>query len=145
MHAAPGLEIHAHAMGGRAQVVGRKDQADNNGTIGVILMTDNDRELIELAAKAAGHKVKGWINGRLIGWNAITGNEFTGWNPLESDGDAFRLMVALQISVTPCFGSTYIDAGGQLDFSHVHNDETAIAGTRRAIVMMAAEIGRGMK
>lgn len=108
-------------------------------------MNDADRELLELAAKAAGHTVKGWVNDRLIGWDAITGNEFTEWNPLENDGDAFRLMVACQISVTPCCGSTYIDAGGQLDFSHIHGEnETANSGARRAIVMMAAEIGRGM-
>lgn len=114
-------------------------------------MTDADRELIELAAKAAGIKLdKGTgagqpsqNNGFDIAGNAVLDwHNGTKWNPLQSDADAFRLMVALQISVTPCFGSTYIDAGGHLDFSHVHNDETAIAGTRRAIVMMAAEIGR---
>ena len=109
-------------------------------------MTDNDRELIELAAKAAGHTVKGWVNDRLIGWDGITGNEFTSWNPLTDDDDAFRLMVACQISVTPCCGSTYIKDCGQLEFSHIHSEnETANSGARRAIVMMAAEIGRGMK
>lgn len=108
-------------------------------------MNDNDRELIELAAKAYGIQVKGWINDKLIGFDTNTEWPVNGdWNPLESDGDALRLMVALQISVTPCCGSTYIDAGGQLDFSHVHSNETAISGARRAIVMMAAEIGRGM-
>lgn len=108
-------------------------------------MIDADRELIALAAKAAGHKVKGWVNDRLIVWDAITGNEFTGWNPLESDGDAFRLMVALQISATPCWGSTYIDHSGT-QFTHVHSPaESAVSGARRAIVLAAAEIGRGMK
>ena len=109
-------------------------------------MNDNDRELIELAAKAYGIQVKGWLNDKLIGFDTNTEWPVNGdWNPLESDGDALRLMVALQISVTPCFGSTYIDAGGRLDFSHIHSEnETAISGARRAIVMMAAEIGRGM-
>ena len=63
-------------------------------------MNDNDRELLELAARAAGHNVKGWINDKLVGWDAITGNEFTGWNPLECDGDAFRLAVRLSIDIT---------------------------------------------
>jgi hypothetical protein len=96
-------------------------------------MTDNDRELLALAAKACSLDMADKDIRRR-------------WNPLHNDGDALRLMVALQISVTPCFGSTYIDAGGRLDFSHIHSEnETAISGARRAIVMMAAEIGRGMR
>jgi len=124
------------------------------------LMTDNDRELIELAANAVGYTFLAYHQptqdsacmlsttwsgpwAEVIKPSAPLGN--CRWNPLNNDADAFRLMVELQISVTPCFGSTYIDAGGQLDFSHVHNNETALAGVRRAIVMMAAEIGRGME
>lgn len=43
LHNPSRLEIYPDGVGCRAQVVGRKDQADNNGTIGVILMTDNDK------------------------------------------------------------------------------------------------------
>lgn len=110
-------------------------------------MTDADRELVELAAKAYGIKVKGWRNEKLIGFDTNTEREVCGdWNPLESDGDAFRLLIGMQASITPCCGLTYIDAAGNLEFTHIHSEnETARAGARRAITRAAAEIGRGMK
>lgn len=54
-------------------------------------MADTDRELLELAAKAAGY------------WN----DEFNcykgpiSWDPIEKDGDALHLAVKLGISITP--------------------------------------------
>ena len=59
-------------------------------------MNDNDRELIELAAKAYGIQVKGWLNDKLIGFDTNTEWPVNGdWNPLESDGDALRLLVKI--------------------------------------------------
>ena len=62
-------------------------------------MTDNDRELIELAAKAAGIPLSN--DGDRI--DTAT-NEY--WNPLQSDGDALRMVLELceltLINAGPC-------------------------------------------
>lgn len=92
-----------------------------------------DRELLEMAAKAAGID---WVDdtsvGHARGLRLKTGSF---WNPLTDDGDALRLAVKLKLRwthiiwVSPVF-EPYI---GDVD-----------AATRRAIVRAAAEIGRNM-
>lgn len=103
----------------------------------------NDRELLEMAAKAAG----------IIGITRDGGIELSKdhakppydwrmWNPLSDDGDALRLAVALRMDIRIygtdvrvfCCGVTVLE--GPPDFC---------AATRRAIVRAAAEIGREMK
>jgi hypothetical protein len=76
-----------------------------------------DREMLELAAKAVGIPVI---------WMQTTGR----WNPLEDDGDAFRLMVAL--GIRPEFDG-YAELAMQ--------DE--LYKTRRAIVRAAAAMAEG--
>lgn len=88
----------------------------------------NDKELLELAAKAAGETFEETWHG-------------CNWNPLENDGDAFRLAVKLEMTIDFCEGKIWhnrieIDFGGGGD-----QNEHA----RRAIVRAAAEIGRGVK
>lgn len=56
---------------------------------------ENERELLELAAKAAGHEF-GWIHDlpRIkceYGWQT--------WDPLQDDGDCARMEAALDIDV----------------------------------------------
>ena len=53
-----------------------------------------DTELLELAAKAAGYSFDGYVLR-----NNNTEFEYSGWNPLEDDGDAFRLAVSLGLTV----------------------------------------------
>lgn len=97
-------------------------------------MTDTtDREMLELAAKAAGY------------WN-YTYNCYEGpmsWNPRDDDGDALRLAVDLKIELmvtdqcaNACFNMVvYSEPLG--------NDARKAA--RRAVVRVAVEIGKGMK
>jgi hypothetical protein len=63
-----------------------------------------DRELLELAAKAAGYRVHGWVNGRLyvrdIDPLAASRDAFH-WAPHEDVGDAGRLAIRLGLSVEP--------------------------------------------
>ena len=109
-----------------------------------------DRELLELAAKAA--EIAGfWVDDGLnTGSNATPAV----WNPLADDGDALRLAVKLRLRVfTP---TTDIDVaiascGDIRTTGHVHKysedkySTDNLAATRRAIVRAAAEIGRNMK
>lgn len=104
----------------------------------------SDRELLELAAKAAGlpvefdSPVNDWYpcgyddNGDVAHW----------WNPLKDDGDCFRLAAALQIDVWHRPG--HIGAGhpykGLIRSYEAENTGRATA-TRRAIVRAAAAIG----
>ena len=90
----------------------------------------SDRELLELAAKAAGIDVR-WYQGDCLRV-ADKCNGFAGkWNPLTDDGDALRLAVKLG------------DRDGQVTFLiDTKHDGDPYAATRRAIVRAAAEIGR---
>ena len=53
-----------------------------------------DRELLGLAAKAAGYEVLDWYGER---YTTTDGDRLFPWNPLADDGDALRLAVALNI------------------------------------------------
>ena len=97
----------------------------------------NDRELLELAAKAAGFVI-GFSKtspeqGRPYVWNDEK-KKGRWWNPIEDDGDALRLAVNLGLVVNP--GCAH-DEKNDLDDPY--------AATRRAIVRAAAEIGRQMQ
>lgn len=104
-----------------------------------------DRELLELAAKAAG------VDGRWadfpgmdirVGYQGGIHDGDDYWNPLIDDGDALRLAVQLNLTVY-CFkdGAQVMLPG--IDMHKVSEKNTDIhAATRRAIVRAAAEIGR---
>ena len=101
-----------------------------------------DKELLELAAKAAGI----WLEWDGERWMP----PYQHWNPLTNDGDALRLAVKLNMDMrfdafsdgavvlTEC---VWKPAGMEVEY--LNNDP--YAATRRAIVRAAAEIGRGME
>ena len=121
-------------------------------------MNTSDRELLELAAKAAGLTIVGSITSILNdddGWLETTDNGPDRlWNPLTNDGDALRLAVRLYLDINQFpatdgyVGMIEIWRNGDGDPAHVEyvkaGDDRLIA-TRRAIVRAAAEIGRNMK
>jgi hypothetical protein len=84
-----------------------------------------DRELLELAAKAAGIALN--KNGMAI-------NPIRKWNPLTDDGDALRLAVKLGIL------DMHKELNALVQEEQRHHDRHS--ATRRAIVRAAAEIGR---
>lgn len=102
-----------------------------------------DKELIELAANAAGLHVKLASNsGRGL---KVHGN-CNWWNPLTDDGDALRLAVKMGIYVHCRAGSMVTSAIGDGDewvIENWSNDPTS--ATRRAITRAAAQIGKEMK
>jgi hypothetical protein len=104
----------------------------------------NDRELLELAAKAAGIQLRFLLNGTLP---FSEGPRVGEWNPLTDDGDALRLAVKLQIIVGRY--DNYVNAAPLHDGAKEvviwsHNEKDPYAATRRAIVRAAAEIGKEM-
>lgn len=116
-----------------------------------ILKAESDRELLELAAKAAGVEIKGWTTTQ-VGEEAVIGFDrysVETWNPLEDDGDALRLAVKLGINIL--LGSKMVMAqpadeqSGYTAERLSANHDDPYAATRRAIVRAAAEIGRKMK
>ena len=106
----------------------------------------SDRELLELAAKAAGRGSKWWMESV---WNGPDRE----WNPLTDDGDALRLAVKCGIEIWPdreakevvvgfCIGKGQNMVG--LNFSADFEDDE-MAATRLAIVRAAAQIGDAIR
>jgi hypothetical protein len=108
-----------------------------------------DRELLELAAKAAG--MEGCAvdcDDRLVFLQDGKPSSLE-WNPLHNDGDALRLAVRLNIGVMSaeytgrtCAWLYCKSRDGE--FFEPHGTDV-YAATRRAITRAAAEIGEGMK
>ena len=112
-----------------------------------------DRQLLELAAKAAGYEL--W-------WGEIHINRPRGveiehycciagmsgsWNPLRDDGDALRLAVKLKIDVMHTnIHQPQVHALADLKVQEWESSSgDPYAATRRAIVRAAAAIGENMK
>jgi hypothetical protein len=114
-----------------------------------------DKELLELAAKAAGITLSHWDKARNT-FAPVIGVAGEWWNPLTDDGDALRLVVKLQIDIEwrdgevlayrhasadgDCF--TAIESAADHDPKIIGTGDRAI---RRAITRAAAEIGKAMK
>lgn len=102
-----------------------------------------DRELIELAAKACGIRLE-W-DGHPDQWQPMyyEGKTYHSWNPLEDDGDAFRLAVKTGQALftgLPHDAATYACSSRSIfDF-----EGDSVAANRRVVVMAAAEIGSAM-
>ena len=107
-----------------------------------------DRELLELAAKAAGYKwredIAKYRNERDIVGLWIIDPTITGWNPLTDDGDAMRLAVKLGMCVEVLSDQkvVFVDA---LYIIELPLGDDPYAATRRAIVRAAAEIGKELQ
>lgn len=104
-----------------------------------------DRELLELAAKAAGFDFVQWTAGTWTFGKETQCRPDGGdvWNPLDDDGDALRLAVKLQLDVDHNQDHACVYGHGVAIEIPVIGDQ--FAATRRAIVRAAAEIGRNMK
>ena len=113
-------------------------------------MNTNDRELLELAAKAAGieHGADRLDCGLSITLPSGRHYSLPRWNPLVDDGDALRLAVkvgmefAADDEATHC-AFAYARVRGAGD-SHIFEPvvDDPCKAMRRAIVRAAAEIGR---
>ena len=117
----------------------------------------NDRELLEMAAKAAGFVAewREWTTGRVAEFKTIKYTKHEGhwvngvpWNPLTYDGDALRLAVRLGMNLSTNLHHRFVTVNDEQEFY----DEAKFGGVcdpdgvmRRTIVRAAAEIGRQMQ
>lgn len=103
----------------------------------------DDRELLELAAKAAEIQVVDIKSEGVLA--KVTNHPLSFlWNPLTNDGDALRLAVKLRISIDPREGAVCVISACK---NHVVLENFTFdqyPATRLAIVRAAAEIGRAM-
>jgi hypothetical protein len=115
----------------------------------------SDRELLELAAKAAGYMPNNnWAwSERAQAFRYRLGGDWIEWNPLTDDGDALRLAVRLKIEFYIGDDAGVATYAGYFDparpsnrqrFAVERHGDDPYAATRRAIVRAAAEIGRAM-
>lgn len=107
---------------------------------------NEDRELLEMAAKAAGIKLE-WVPTTDGGCHVLWGT-CRCWSPLYNDGDALRLAVALNMSVSTgpveVGANTISGALRNAFFRESRITQDPCAAVRRVIVMAAAEVGRSM-
>jgi len=105
-----------------------------------------DKELLELAAKAAGIEIDWSVfldNGSHKIYRVVNTRNY--WNPLVSDGDALRLAVKLGLSIGLYTDpdETWCSVGINHNVKEPHGIDP-YAATRRAITRAAAAIGEKM-
>ncbi|QNJ57414.1 hypothetical protein Dolphis_108 [Pseudomonas phage Dolphis] len=111
-----------------------------------------DRELLELAAKAAGQIQFDPFRGvfRHLIEMGFLGED---WNPLNDDGDALRLAVKLNLSIITSWGFDGKPSGSvgamlgsheDLRLTNTDHGDDPCAAWRRAIVLAAAEMGKAI-
>jgi hypothetical protein len=103
-----------------------------------------DRELLELAAKAAG--IGGaWSSARPGIRTLHSHSEDLVWNPLTDDGDALRLAVKLRLEIDIHHtGIAVRTPTGIKVLVSADDEQDAYTATRRAIVRAAGAIGQAM-
>lgn len=110
-----------------------------------------NKELLKLAAKAAGYEVSEMNPG--VNWyfeiikdngKFVYGHHKKPWNPLADDGDALRLAVKLLCEIDMEEGCIAVRHSAGVKILEAFNHDPCKA-TRRAIVRAAAEIGKRME
>lgn len=123
------------------------------------MISPEDRALLDLAALAAGYgplreirRFHTAAGGYYI--ELVTSDGFE-WNPLTDDGDSLRLATYLGLSInTLCYDEysevfsscyKYNDLALEVCSARWEHGADRHAATRRAIVLVAAEIGKAME
>jgi hypothetical protein len=117
----------------------------------------SDRELLELAAKAAGNGAQWGCPERGMMVLSANGCDTDSWNPLKSPGDAMCLAALLGMRVTCAFfhsleqsHSAYVEIGcdgwGAIEVQepkgYIKEPFNVLEATCRAITRAAAELGK---
>ena len=112
-------------------------------------MNAGDRELLELAAKAAGIELDWDVPPSASPWRITGDGDDKGpaspWNPFHDSGDAMDLAVSLRAVIDVSDDGNEVCVG--MPSGHHWTEicgPNPYAATRRAIVRAAAEIGKAM-
>jgi len=110
-------------------------------------MTDTtDREMLELAARAAGYSFK-WGKDWHDKGAPLVDDKL--WNPRHDNNDSFRLAARLKLQVAFGTFTDYEASAYEFGKPAVHVETSSNtdmeAAAREAIFLMAVEIGKGMK
>lgn len=107
---------------------------------------NTDKELLMMAAKAAGYDIRPHLNNKtspeLI---FVVGSQ--NWNPLTDDGGALRLAVKLKLCVSIEFDRVDVTTpqmDNATEYLYDNPPTDPYAATRRCIVRAAAAIGKEM-
>ena len=113
-----------------------------------------DRELLALAAKAAGARMSDYSDRTPDHWTIQHADRvWREWRPLTDDGDALRLAILVGIDIESnkiperACALVFVPGGNSVFFTTPFFEpwgDDKMAATRRAIVRAAAEIGRAM-
>lgn len=106
-----------------------------------------EREMLELAAKAAGAvHADSWDNGAML--VSFDGKKVALWNPRDDDGDSRRLANRLRMRVEHHVRHPFVAVFADIGFGTVKAEEPHLddvdAATRLAVLRAAAEIGKTM-
>mgnify|MGYP001094119773 CR=1 FL=1 len=103
----------------------------------------SDKELLELAAKAAGmDPIRSSWGATMVRGDGSGPRGKPTWNPLEDDADALRLAVRTGLLVLTARGFAVANHDDLPSAIRIAVGDDPYAATRRAIVRAAAEIGR---
>lgn len=113
-------------------------------------MNDNEREMLEMAARAVGEDVEWHENGSYFYRKSCNWPEEKGFfNPLHDDGEALRLAISLRMKIGVSDIAAFADLDDALGVFIRQpikrlglSDLSMLEAVRRAIVRAAAEIGR---
>jgi hypothetical protein len=97
-----------------------------------------ERELLSMAAKAAGYAIHS-NDERAPGAYVSINGRVTHWNPLADDGDAFRLAVALWLEIRVFNGKAHAGRQDRFWCTEECGDDPS-AAARRAVVRAAARL-----
>ncbi len=102
-----------------------------------------DRELLELAAKAIGITLQ-WNSEADLRPRRIDDDSWTPWHSLDDDGDAMRVAIQLNMLVDPGKGGCHVRYLDRTPKNSVTEMGETGRAARRAITRAAAEIGKSM-
>lgn len=106
----------------------------------------DDRQLLELAARAAGYQIE-WVRNSGCHYRCEEDVGREEWCPLDNDGDALRLAVTLgfRLELDNAWSRSHAQQIPSKEWVTEPHNGDPFASTRRAIVRAAADIGKAMQ
>jgi hypothetical protein len=104
------------------------------------IVESDDKELLELAAKAVGIQLDFTVRGDHPPYYINERGGHSSWNPLENNDDAFKLSIDLDMGVSQEPMAAVAIRGNVEKIELYENHPYRWSATRRAIVRVAADV-----